>query len=36
LQVNNLNDDVFATPAIGDNRLYVRTRSTLYSFGLPK
>jgi len=36
LKVNNLDDDVFATPALGDNRLYVRTRTTLYSFGLPK
>ena len=36
LRVNNLDDDVFATPALGDNRLYVRTRTTLYSFGLPK
>jgi outer membrane protein assembly factor BamB len=34
LRVNDLNDEVFATPAIGDNRLYVRTRSTLYCFGL--
>ena len=36
LKVNNLDEDVFATPALGDNRLYVRTRTTLYSFGLPK
>ncbi len=36
LRVNDLDDEVFATPAIGDSRLYVRTRSTLYSFGLAK
>jgi len=36
LTVNDLNEDTFATPAIGDNRLYVRTHSTLYCFGLPK
>jgi len=36
LQVNNLDDETFATPAIGDNRLYIRTLSTLYCFGLPK
>ena len=36
LKVNNLDEDVFATPALGDNRLYVRTRTTLYSFGLAK
>ncbi|MBM3768711.1 MAG: hypothetical protein FJW32_25300 [Acidobacteria bacterium] len=34
LKVNELDDDVFATPAIGDNRLYVRTRSAIYAFGL--
>jgi hypothetical protein len=33
LKVNDLEDEVFATPALGDNRLYVRTRSTLYAFG---
>ena len=36
LKVNDLNDEVFATPALGDNRIYVRTRSTLYCFGLPQ
>jgi len=36
LQVNNLDDEVFATPALGDNRLFVRTRTTLYCFGLSK
>jgi outer membrane protein assembly factor BamB len=32
LAVNDLDDEVFATPAIVDNRLYIRTRSTLYCF----
>jgi len=32
LAVNALDDEVFATPAIGDSRLYVRTRSALFSF----
>lgn len=36
LRVNDLDDEVFATPAIGDNRLYVRTRTTLYAFGQEK
>lgn len=36
LKVNDLDDETFATPAIGDNRLYVRTRTTLYAFGLGK
>jgi outer membrane protein assembly factor BamB len=33
LSVNALGDEVFATPAIGDGRLYVRTKSALYAFG---
>ena len=33
LAVNELDDEVFATPAIADGRVYVRTRSALYSFG---
>ena len=32
--VNTLGDEVFATPAVADGRIYVRTKSTLYSFGL--
>lgn len=35
LKVNELDDEVFATPAIGDNRLYVRTKGMMYCFGLP-
>jgi len=33
LSVNELDDEVFATPAIADGRIYIRTRSALYSFG---
>jgi outer membrane protein assembly factor BamB len=33
LSVNDLGDEAFATPAISDGRIFVRTRSTLYSFG---
>ena len=33
LAVNDLDDEVFATPAIADGRLYVRTRSSLYCIG---
>ena len=33
LAVNALDDEVFATPAIADGRIYVRTRSALYAFG---
>jgi len=33
LEVNDLDDTSFATPAIADSRLYVRTKSALYCFG---
>jgi outer membrane protein assembly factor BamB len=33
LAVNPLGDEVFATPALGNGRLYVRTKSALYAFG---
>ena len=32
LAVNNLDEDTFATPAIVDDHLYVRTRAALYCF----
>ena len=35
LAVNDLGDDCFATPAIVDDRIYIRTRSTLYCFANP-
>ena len=34
LAVNDLDDLCFATPAIADGRIYIRTMSALYSFGL--
>ena len=33
LAVSALDDEVFATPAIGDGRIYIRTASSLYAFG---
>ena len=33
LAVNELDDEVFATPAIADGRIYIRTHSAMYSFG---
>jgi outer membrane protein assembly factor BamB len=33
LSVNALDDEVFATPALADGRIYVRTKSNLYAFG---
>lgn len=34
LSVNLLNSECYATPAIADGRLYIRTRDTLFCFGL--
>ncbi len=33
LAVNELDDECFATPAIADGKIYIRTRSALYCFG---
>jgi len=33
IAVNNLEESVYATPAIGDGRLYIRTETALYAFG---
>jgi len=33
LGVNELDDEVYSTPAIADGRIYIRTRSALYAFG---
>lgn len=33
LAVNDLGEECYATPAIADGRIYIRTRSFLYSFG---
>jgi len=33
LAVNELDDECYATPAISDGRIYIRTRSALYAFG---
>ncbi|HKE59129.1 MAG TPA: PQQ-binding-like beta-propeller repeat protein [Pyrinomonadaceae bacterium] len=33
LAVNELDDECFATPAIADSHIYIRTRSALYCFG---
>lgn len=34
LASNNLNERIMATPAIVDGKIYVRTQTTLYAFGL--
>ena len=34
VMVNDLDDLCYATPAIADGRIYLRTRNTLYCFGL--
>ena len=33
LATNDLDEEVWATPAIAGNNLYIRTRGALYSFG---
>ena len=33
LTVNELDDECYATPAIADGHIYIRTRSALYAFG---
>jgi len=33
LGVNELDDEVYSTPAIADGHIYIRTRSALYAFG---
>ena len=33
LAVNELDDECYATPAIADGRIYIRSRSALYAFG---
>ena len=33
LAMNELDDVAYATPAIADGRIYIRTRGTLYCFG---
>jgi outer membrane protein assembly factor BamB len=35
LAVNDLGDEIHATPALSEGRIYVRTRSILYCFGSP-
>lgn len=35
IAVNDLGDNIYATPALYDGRIYVRTNSTLYCFGKP-
>ena len=36
LAVNDLGDEIFATPAIAGGSLYVRTRASIYCFRLPR
>jgi outer membrane protein assembly factor BamB len=36
IAVNDLQDDIYATPAISDGKIYLRTRGWLYCFGLPR
>jgi outer membrane protein assembly factor BamB len=35
LVINDLGEEIYATPAIADGRIYVRTTAALYAFGKP-
>jgi outer membrane protein assembly factor BamB len=35
IAVNDLAEDIYATPAFADGRIYVRTTAALYAFGKP-
>jgi hypothetical protein len=34
LSTGEMEDEVYATPAISDGRIFIRTRGALYCFGL--
>jgi outer membrane protein assembly factor BamB len=36
LSANSLDDEIYATPAVSGDKLFIRTRSTLYCFGNPR
>ena len=36
LAVNDLQENIYATPALVDRRIYIRTLNSLYCFGLPQ
>ena len=36
IAVNELEDNIYATPALVDKRIYIRTLNSLYCFGLPQ
>jgi outer membrane protein assembly factor BamB len=36
IAVNDLQDNIYATPALVDKRIYIRTLNSLYCFGLPR
>lgn len=33
IAVNDIGEDIYATPALADGRIYVRSRNTLFAFG---
>ena len=36
LSTTDLGEEIYATPAISDGRIYLRTAAALYSFGIPE
>jgi hypothetical protein len=35
LAINDFDSEIYATPAISDGRMYIRTRDALYAIGSP-
>ena len=35
LAINDFDSDIYATPAITEDKLYIRTRDALYAIGSP-
>jgi hypothetical protein len=35
LAVNDFDSDIYATPAISNSRMYIRTQNALYAIGAP-
>lgn len=36
LAVNNFDEDIYATPALSEGTMYLRTRRALYAIGSPR
>ena len=36
LAINDFDSDIYATPAVSDSKMYIRTRDAMYAIGTPK